>query len=775
MKHYLFFIIVFTFFEIEAQETYRLSGSVRDESNTPIAIADVLLYDASRENLVDYTTLYQGRFAFNVARNTTYSLEVSALGFKTYSKSIFMDGDVELSILLEESPEALEEVEVRALKNPVTITNGNPKINVQHPVFATIPDPLDLLTKLPGLQLSSDRQSISVIGKGSPLIYLNKQRADFEVLDGLSVDGIESIELIQNPSAKYEANGRAVLLITTKRDSNLGAKLSFQETASWKRNYNNFLALNGNYAGKKLEIRGNIGLNNLGPWESNTFQFDIPEADIFSDYFVLIPKNKRTQINSGLGIYLPLQGEDYVSFNTILRLRTDDFPILTNSLLRIEDDISTVITDTKNDNTRDYFTANLNYNKTLSKKLSLFTGLQYSLFTTALDTEISNNRDALGLKLEQLREQKYDLGSIALRIDLEHQLTEDLKLEYGANWNEARADAFSEIDFLGTDNVAILDFSYRENLYATYASVQGKLTKKIDFTSGVRLEYNSVRSELAMDSSPLIARENTRVFPRASLTATLDSTKTLNVNYAKSIERPNFSRTSTISVFINPVLEGAGNINLQPEVTDEISSVFQYKDKSITFGYFRTTNPINFTIRFEEAEATAILSQVNLEQESGFYASLALPFSKGLWTSNTTISLNYNKIEDRMAALGAVRPYLYAYTNHQFRIAKDTTLSLGGWALTRRKEGIFERNAMLVADASLVKTFGEKLQCAIRFNDIFRGLNFEESYTIDGVRSRGEFFGDGREVALSVKYMMGSQKKNRFKNKDVDENIDRIN
>ncbi len=758
-----------------AQSEFRISANVFDESGVPIPIADVLIFDGAHENLLQYTVVDNGGFELTLPGEKKYILEVSALGYEKYTVPLDLETSIELSIALKSKNQVLDEVEVRVTQNPITTSNGNTKINVQHPVFATIPDPLDILTKLPGLQLSADRQSVTLIGLGNPLIYLNKQRVDFEVVSALAVDAIESMELIQNPSAKYEANGRAVLLITTKRNANHGLKLNLQETASWKRNYNNSMAASGSYANKGFELRGNIGLNNLLPWESNTFLFSIPEADIVSDYFVIIPRNNRTQFNSGLGLFVPLGKEDYISFNSTLRRRTDSFPVLTDSFLEIEDETSTVFTDASNENSRDYFTSNLNLDKKLSSNLSLFAGFQYSLFSQSLETDISNDTNSSGLQREQFREQQYDLNSYAFRVDLEQKLEGNVTLEYGANVNEARADALSEIENFGLGNRDVLDFAYQEGLYAIYSSLKGKLIPKVDFSSGIRLEHNNVISELASEGSPLIERKNTRFFPRASLSVPIDSTKTLTVNYAKSIDRPNFSRTSTISVFINPVLEGAGNINLLPEITNEISSTLQYKNKSITLRYYRTKNPINFTISYDENLGTALLSQVNLEQETGFLASLSLPFSKGIWTSNTTLSLNYNNIKDNTAELGEARPYLYMYTNQQFKISKDTTIAFGGWALTKRREGIFERNAMLVADASIVKNFGDSFQCALRFNDIFRELNFEESYEVDGVESTGAFFVDGREVALSLRYTLGGQKKNAFKNKNVDENTDRIN
>ena len=166
---------------------------------------------------------------------------------------------------------------------------------------------------------------------------------------------------------------------------------------------------------------------------------------------------------------------------------------------------------------------------------------------------------------------------------------------------------------------------------------------------------------------------------------------------------------------------------------------------------------------------------VNLEKELGFYTGITLPYTRGIWTSNSTITLNYNELKDDTATISAARPFLYAYTNHQLKIAKDTTLVFGAWTLGKRQEGIFQRKGMMAIEASISKTFFENWDCTLRFNDISRGTNFEESYAIDGVLAEGIYLSDLREVAFSIKYRFGSTKGTTFKNRDVDSNIERIN
>ncbi len=769
-----FLVFCFTVSSIFGQVHYSVKGSVIDEDRNDIPVGDVLLFDESQENLIKYTQLYDGTFDFNAIEGNNYYLKISALGFQDYEAPILLNKNIELKITLTESAEQLEEVEVVAAKNPITNNNGNLKIDVQNPIFSSIPDPLDVLSKLPNVQIAADRESISIIGKGNPLIYMGGQRITFDELTALSVNNIESIELIANPSAKYEAEGRAVLLVTRKRNSSKGVKMNVSETASFRRNFNNYLNSNGSYSNGKWTIQGNFAYNDLGQWESHRFAFDIPEENIFSDYLVLIDLNERKEINGGLGFFYPLKKDDYFSFNTTFRRQTNAAPIETETFVRSEAGEDNIVSDSENDNAKDYFSSNFNYSKKVAKALNLFTGLQYSFYKQTLDTEISNNFNGDGFSLDEDRGQEYKINSLALRVDLEHTISDNLNWELGVNFNEARAAAFTEIQELSDNSATIFDFDYEERLHSGYTTLSGNLKKGIDYEVGLRVEYNKVRSELENETSPLVDRENTNLFPKAGLNLKVDSVKTISLNFARSITRPSFSGTSTIRTFINPFLEAINEVNLLPTFTNEVSANFQWKNKSINATYYQKTNPVNFVIRYDELLERAILSTINLEKESGYTVGLTLPFSFKKWTSTNTISLNYNKIEDSTATLGNTNPYIYAYSNQQFKINKNVTIAFGGWLLTERQEGIFKRNSMLILDATITKTFFEKLHCAIRLNDITKAMNFEESYAINGVEAAGVYFVDAQEVAFSLKYDFGNTKKAKFKNKDVDENLGRI-
>ena len=97
----------------------------------------------------------------------------------------------------------LNEVVITQNKKAFSNQNGNIKLDVTNSIYNSIPNTVDLLSKIPTVQVSADRESISVVGKGSALIYIDNQKIGINDINALAVADIKTIEIIQNPSAKY--------------------------------------------------------------------------------------------------------------------------------------------------------------------------------------------------------------------------------------------------------------------------------------------------------------------------------------------------------------------------------------------------------------------------------------------------------------------------------------------------------------------------------------------------------------------------------------------
>jgi len=673
----------------------------------------------------------------------------------------------------EEKPKELEEVVVEKEAKTFANKNGNIKVDVASSIFNSIPNVIDLLEKLPKIQISPDKQSISVIGKGNPLLYIDNQKVEINDLNSLAVEDIKTIEIIHNPSSKYEANGRAVILITRKFSKKEGYKVTLAENATFKKYFNNYSSVNSNFKTGHFEFKANFNYNQIKVWESNGNDFAMPDYNVHSNYLVTAV-TKRPQFIFGGGVFYKINEDDYLSLNVSRRSQDDTFDIITHTLNQdqnVVDDINTLNINRENQNLTNSF---LNYNHKLkSWDAVLFSGFQYSSFNQKMASVISNNYNDNGFELSQYRNQKFGIDVFSGRFDLEKKFKNEMKLEFGGLYLQADADTDFAVENINPPSENQSVYHYNEKNIASYSQFSGSY-KKINYTVGIRAENTIAKGKYATSNSLTVDKNYINLFPKAQLEIAIDSSNTVSMNYAKSITRPNFSSTSQASVYINPYFVWANNINLDPTLSDEVSISYQYKDKSIRMAYYKMTNPVYYGASYDDSQNLLTFITTNFEKETYFNIELTLPFKYKFWSSTTVLSASINKIEDKTAVVNQSKPNLYYYSNHIFTLPKKIELSITSWGLTKQELGIFERNALFTVNAAVSKKFFDRLDCAVSVNDIFRQMTFKENFTINNVSSKGIYFTDSHMISFSVKYSFGKFKKSEFVEKNIDDNSGRI-
>lgn len=667
----------------------------------------------------------------------------------------------------------LNEVVITQNKKTFTNSNGNIKVDVANSIYSSVPNPVDLLSKLPLVQVSSNRESISIVGKGTPLIYIDNQKASMEDLNALSVGDIKTIEIIHNPSSKYEAEGRAVILITRKLSRKDGFKTEISETASFKKNYNNYLGFNSSFKKNKLEWKANFNYNKLEPWENHSIAYQIPQAAIISDYDVSAV-TKRNQYIFGGGLFYKINEEDYFSVSINGKTQNDTFDINTYTFNKNQNEENNVFTFSDNSSSKNFINSFMNYSKRLKFiDTKLFVGFQGSNYKQHLWSLVENNFNETELELSQNRDQKFNVDVFSGRIDLEKKFKNEMNWEYGGLYSAAKSKSdYDVFDYEKNENTSF-DYHFKEANLAAYTQLSGKI-KKVDFSVGIRIENTNVSGKYSTDNAFLIDKNYTNVFPKAQFSYAIDSTKSVSVDYSKSISRPNYSSLSMIATYINPYFIYGSNINLGPTFADVVSASFQYHDKSIKLTLYQNKNPVYQDFSFDNQNNVLTFTEKNFQKESGYNIEFTLPFTYKFWTNTNSLVFATNKIEDNSALFNSSKTYLYYYSNNTFKLPKDFTFMLSFWGATKQKEGVFERNAKLIFDMSLAKTFGKNWTCTLNYNDIFRNTIYTERFTINNISSRARYLVDANEVSIALKYSFGKIKESEFKEKSVNENESRI-
>jgi len=667
----------------------------------------------------------------------------------------------------------LDEIVINKEKKTFTNSNGNIKVDVANSVYNSIPNPVDLLSKLPNVLVSSDRENISVVGKGTPLIYIDNQRVGINELNALSVNDIKTIEIIQNPSSKYEAEGRAVILITRKLSRKEGFKTDISETASFKKNFNNYLGFNSSFKKNKLEWKANFNYNRLNPWENHSIAYQIPQASIISDYDVSATTYRNQYVFSA-GIFYKINEEDYLSINVNGKRQSDTFDINTFTFNQTQDEINNVFTYSDNASDKNFINSVVNYSKKVKAiDTKLFTGFQVSNFNQHLWSLVQNSFNENALELSQNRDQKFNVDVFSGRIDLEKKFKNEINWEYGGLYSAAKSQSdYDVFDYQNNENT-VFSYNFKEENLAAYSQLSGKI-KKIDFSIGLRLENTNVSGKYSTESNVMIDKNYTKMFPKAQFSFSIDSTKSISFDYSKSVSRPNYSSLSMIATYINPYFIYGSNINLGPTFMDVISTAFQYHDKSLKFTLYQNKNPVYQDFVFDSQGNVLTFTEKNFQKESGYNIEFTLPFTYKIWTNTNSLIFATNKIEDQSAVFNSSRTYLYYYSNNTFKLPKDFTFVLSFWGATKQKEGVFERNAKLIFDLSLAKTFGKNWNCTLNYNDIFKNTIYTERFTINTISSRARYLVDANEVSLTLRYSFGKIKDSEFKEKSVNENENRI-
>ena len=165
----------------------------------------------------------------------------------------------------------------------------------------------------------------------------------------------------------------------------------------------------------------------------------------------------------------------------------------------------------------------------------------------------------------------------------------------------------------------------------------------------------------------------------------------------------------------------------------------------------------------------------NFEQIQNWSCRLISPFQYKKWSSNNVLIATISRVTDDRASSDTPQPYLYFYSNHRLSLPQQFTAGLNFFHIGKRKDGIFSRNAVSSWGASLSKTFNKQWQATVQLNDIFRGRVFKDSFTVNQFETTNTFFADAKAVEVSMRYSFGGDWKSTFQNREVDEQLNRMN
>ncbi len=718
-----------------AQVITSISGNAINSDNEAM-LGNALILSPKDSTILKGTSFFEGKFELSDLNNKTVLLKLTSLEFQDTFITIEYNGTgaIDLGdIVVENAQNELEEV-VLVANLPLfeTRTDGTVQVNVENTVLATSNSVQEILSRSPNVFV--DEEGISIFGKGTAIIYLNGQRILIEQLSNIQASEIKNIEIISNPTAKYDAEGQAVINIVTNISALEGIKGVLSQNISVSEfsptNTNTNLSLD--YRKQNISITGNYGMQ-LGTYRFllNTTRNRSEEGDFFNSNITTDwMRDQDNFANYGIGVQYNLNENSYFSIGyNGLRNNLGGTESSTNNLTfngEMEQFESVV---NKNDLTKQNAIV-LNYLHALDTLgSSLYLGSQYSLYKTRIDDVIDEesvqNNETTNRTLKNLVNRVIPI--LSAQIDYTKVFSKQSQWEAGIKISGVSNT--SDSDFLVSQNEGNFsldenlsrDFEYNEQIYGAYISYK-KSSEKLNYGFGIRTEHT--KYDLATDNLDEVIKNNYfNLFPNASLGITLSENRFLFGSFASRISRPRYESLNPSIVYQDAFTSIQGNPNITPEKIHAFEIGANLRGFTIKIGYNHTIDPITGGAVQGEDPKSYILQSLNSNKQHDIFANIILPVNTNWWTSMNTVTVSYNKLIDTQSSFGfkETRPQAYLYTNNKFTVFEGLKFQLIAWYLSNRYDGIYFRKNQAEITLGLEKDlFNNSLKLQLVANDLFQ-------------------------------------------------------
>lgn len=584
----------------------KIEGSLVDVYEDPIPFANAVLRSSKDSILVKgEITNDEGNFLFESIPYGDYFLKISAVGFidtvllvELHEPNLLLD-----RILLQSIDNELGEVNVVATKPMFTMLSDKMVVHVQDSPISQGNTAWELLGKLPGVAILDG--SIVLRGKSGVNIMVNDKPlalsgTDLEnYLKSIHASQIKNIELITNPSAKYDAQGNSgIINIVMAKPSGVGFRGSIAAGYGRGKGTNkSYLNLNLSHSGKKgdlifvLSSNYNEGFNNL----------DVLKNFYIVDSLTAVVKNDNElnlvnqSITSRLGYDWYLSPKTTLSVLGSASIRTGSWDNLSyseilngNNVLQTKIDFGSLSEDKWL-----AYSGNVHFNHsidTTGQKITAdFDVAHYS--TNSTNEFQSIYRNSSGGALDTLFETGTQIGPLGIysaKIDYTKPLSSDLNFEAGLKSSYVKSDKDVAFYFDGDENS--LDstksnhFIYSEYINAAYINFS-KSFKKLSTQLGLRAEHTiAVGNQLTYNLK--FNRKYFQFFPTLFLNYKMNAKHSINLNAGRRINRPQYQQLNPFIRPIDALAWASGNPDLQPEFSYNTEATYNFANKFFLQGSY---------------------------------------------------------------------------------------------------------------------------------------------------------------------------------------------
>lgn len=761
-----------------AQTTVTLKGKIYNKT-TSLQWAEVSISNLEGKIIGGTTSAQDGTFEISIAKGS-YQLEVNLLGFTDYKKEISAEKDIDLGIItLVENTTNLGEVVIQTRKKTIEQKIDRLVYNPENNATTVGGDALSAINTAPGVVVQNN--AINILGKGTSRVMIDGRIIELtgeelnNFLKSISASDIKNIEIISNPSSKYEAEGTGGLINVVMKK---GARDSWKNTttASYDQNKYGIYALRNNFFYNKNKFRFSASINGKAGYRNIAETLDM--------YFVEGPSKMKavTKLNeeslSGkIALDYDFSEKTSIGFQILKDKSNPDF----NSDIRInnynaQNELNNYII---NESFLDKNTGNQTYNLHLITKLDslnrrLSFDVDYFNYNSKFDRDfIANNYTADGTFVDVNQSGRnisnQDIDNLSFKADMEHPL-QALNLSYGAkvSFTTSKSDAVFYNTITGTpvlDTNQSNQFKYTENNQAVYISGNKKINEKWNFQLGLRLE-NTQTNGFSQTLNQETINNYFKLFPTVFASYQRNEDNSFSLNYGKRIRRPSFSLLNPFRVYISSNSYSEGNPFLKPSFSDNFEFTHSYKKilrtsvflNSITDGYgvIFTANPETLT---------QVVSRENYFKglTYGIGETYSVSFA-AWWESENALYFSGSDIKfiKDINATPVNGLQVDFSTNNSFSLGKSSKLQIDFNYTAPYKSGLYETGYTSSLNIGFKQDFLSKaMQVTFLVNDIFNTSYLKNDVSVvNGVKQVYSQNESNRFARLSVVYNFGNTKIN---------------
>ena len=634
-----------------------ISGKVIEKnSEQPIEFATVMLADkATKAVLAGATTDINGNFKLQTEQ-TDFYIEVSFIGFqkKTIETYEIVNDKVTLgAIVLLEDSETLEEIEVVAEKSQTVFKLDKRVFNVGADLSSTGASAYEVLNNVPSVNVNIEgvislrgSSGVQILINGKPSVIASEQG---NALGTITADMIERVEVITNPSAKYEAEGTSgIINIVLKKEERKGLNGSISLNTGLPQNHSIGVSLNRRTERFNLFSQLGVGYRELPRYGENINRNLLTNETIFSEGTEY--RNEQFY-NVILGTDYIINPQNIITLSGSFAYEIEDQP--SRNEFRMEDD-NGIIAEWYRTETTTATNPKIQYE--LQYKSDFKDDKDHVLLFSAIGNVFAKdqasafeNITTFGNLANQNQQTRTNFSETkyTFQLDYTKPFSENITLETGAMYviqdvqNDFAVSNYINDEWVDDANLTNI-FEYAQNVLGLYGTGAYE-TKGWGFKAGVRYELTDLQTLLVNTNEANIQRFG-NFFPSAFVSYKFSDRFSMQTGYSRRIYRPRLWDLIPFFNIRNNFVIRAGNPDLLPEFTDsyELSSIYILDKISLNFSLYHryTTEVIERISLFDNNVTTFIPYNIGTKQATGFEFNTKINPTKWL-TFNGDLNINY--------------------------------------------------------------------------------------------------------------------------------------